>query len=179
MTSEVSRRYAKALYDLASSKGLAERVYSELVALNEAFNKDKDSHEFILSPIVFEEKKLQAIAAVTGGFSEEVKSFMLLLVEKKRIEFFSEIVASYRDISDASLGKTRGVVRSASKLNDDEKRKLEVKINKTINKEVILTFEEDKNLLGGLVAQVGGWTFNDTLESHLTRISEDLHRRSN
>lgn len=179
MTSEVSRRYAKALYDLSANKGSGERVYSELMALNDAFNKDKDSHDFILSPVVFSEKKLRAITAVTNGFTEEVKNLVLLLVEKKRIEFFSEIVASYREISDASLGKTRGVVRSASKLNDDEKRKLEVKINKAINKEVILTFEEDKNLLGGLVAQVGGWTFNDTLESHLTRISEDLHRRSN
>ena len=32
--------------------------------------------------------------------------------------------------------------------------------------------------MGGMVAQVGGFTFDDSLETHLTRMSEELNRRS-
>ena len=179
MASEASRRYARAVYELAVTKGAADKIYSELVAVVEVFKLSPESQSFIVSPVVEPQKKIIVLSATLEKLSEEVKNLILLLIEKKRINLFSDIVSAYRDISDASSGKTRGAVRSAAKLNDDEKKQIEIKIKKATGKEVILSYTEDKNLLGGLVAQVGGWTFNDSLESHLTRIGEDLHRRTN
>jgi F-type H+-transporting ATPase subunit delta len=63
-------------------------------------------------------------------------------------------------------------------LNEDDRRKLEQTIAGVTKKKVILNFTEDKKLMGGLVAQVGGWSFDDSLQSHLTRLTEDLNRRT-
>jgi F-type H+-transporting ATPase subunit delta len=179
MASEVSKRYAKALFEIVSPMGAAEKTLQELIALNEAIQKNPETAQFISSPVVPPENKKAALKAATAGASDALKGFVKLLSEKKRLGLISDIVTSFRDIDDRAAGKTRGSVKSASSLSDDEKKQIEIKIKKATNKEVILSYEEDKSLLGGLVAQVGGWTFNDTLESHLTRISEDLHRRTN
>jgi F-type H+-transporting ATPase subunit delta len=48
-----------------------------------------------------------------------------------------------------------------------------------LNKKIILTYKEDPTLLGGVVAQVGGWTFDDSIETHLIKMNEELNRRAN
>jgi F-type H+-transporting ATPase subunit delta len=80
---------------------------------------------------------------------------------------------------DIEEGVTRGVVRSAQALNDDAKKEIENKINKVLNKKIVLTYEQDPKLLGGVVAQVGGWTFDDSLDTHLKKLNEELNRRAN
>lgn len=179
MASEVSKRYAKALFEIVSPKGEADKTLQGLVALNEAIQTNTETAQFISSPVVPSENKRAALKAATASVGDDLKGFVSLLSEKKRLGLISEIVISFRDIADRAAGKTRGSVKSAVSLSDEERKQVEIKIKKATNKEVILSYEEDKALLGGLVAQVGGWTFNDTLESHLTRISEDLHRRTN
>ena len=73
---------------------------------------------------------------------------------------------------------TRGTVKSAKPLSEDAKKDLESRINKILNKKIILTYKEESTLLGGVVAQVGGWTFDDSIETHLTKLNEDLNRRA-
>ncbi|MFZ4405339.1 MAG: F0F1 ATP synthase subunit delta, partial [Pseudobdellovibrionaceae bacterium] len=47
-------------------------------------------------------------------------------------------------------------------------------LSKKLNKKIILTSQKDPSLLGGLVAQVGGWTFDDSLKAHLSKLEEIL-----
>jgi F-type H+-transporting ATPase subunit delta len=54
-----------------------------------------------------------------------------------------------------------------------------IKTLKILNKKIVLTYTEDPGLLGGMVAQVGGWNFDETIEKHLKRMSDELNRRVN
>jgi len=179
MISEVSKRYAKALYELANSSKTNERVFSELQILGKILVQDDYISDFIQSPLVSPEQKIQALkSALSGKMSEDVVNTLHLLAEKNRLYLLSEIVGAFEIISDHEKGVTRGTVRSAASLNADEKQRIENTVTNVTKKKVILNFEEDKNLLGGMIAQVGGWTFDDSLESHLTSLSEDLKRRT-
>jgi F-type H+-transporting ATPase subunit delta len=64
-----------------------------------------------------------------------------------------------------------------ARLAQESRTKIEDIVTKVTRKKVILSFVEDAKLIGGTVAQVGGWTFDDSLESHLRRLNEDLNRR--
>jgi F-type H+-transporting ATPase subunit delta len=88
------------------------------------------------------------------------------------------MVSAFETISDEDHGVTRGNVRSAATLSPESRQQIEDTVTKVTKKKVILNFTEDPKLLGGMVAQVGGWTFDDSLETHLTRMSEDLNRRT-
>ena len=107
---------------------------------------------------------------------EILKNFMLLLGMKNRLSLFADIVTSYQSIADEAHGVTRGVVRSATVLAPDERKRIEELVGRATKKQVILTYKEDPSLLGGLIAEVGSFTFDDSLSSHLTRINEQLNR---
>lgn len=179
MISEASKRYAKAIYDIAKSNNSSDKMFAELTALANIIHSDVFISDFILSPIIAPEQKILAIkGALLGKVSQDIVNVLNLLAEKNRLNLFSEIVKAYELISDEAKGVTRGIVRSAAQLNADEKQRIEDTVTKVTKKQVILNFVEDKTLLGGMVAQVGGWTFDDSLDSHLTSLSENLNRRA-
>lgn len=178
--SEVSKRYAKALYEISKKNKSNDRVFSEIRILNQVITSDKVIQEFISSPVVKAEQKLNVLkAALSKGVSEELANTLFLLAQKKRLPMFSELASAFEEISDQDHGVTRGAVRSAAKLTPEARKQIEETVNKVTGKRVILNFSEDPKIIGGMVAQVGGWTFDDSIESHLTRLSEDLNRRAN
>jgi len=178
---EVSRRYAKALMALSKQKGQHVRTHQELLAVAKIFKTDENVHNYFINPLINPDQKKTVIQNTFSnkGLSEEVYNLLLLLVEKNRIANFEEIVEAYQAQMDIEEGITRGSVMSAKALTDEAKKDLENKIHKILNKKIILTYKEDPKLLGGVIAQVGGWTFDDSIETHLIKLTEELNRRAN
>ncbi|GIL17173.1 MAG: ATP synthase subunit delta [Oligoflexia bacterium] len=179
MISEVSRRYAKALFELAKETKQVETIAPEIHGLKLAIENNKEILGFIASPLVSAEDKKAAIQKTFSSANALVLNLMLLMAEKGRLELIGEVADAFEQINDESHGITRGKVVSAKALGAQERADIEKTINKVTKKEVILSYEEDPSLLGGLIAQVGGWNFDDSLKSHLHRMSEELNRRSN
>ncbi len=179
MISEAARRYARAFYELAKESKKQEVVFSELRVISKAIDSDKTIGEFISSPLVTPEQKLSIIkATLNGKTSPEVFNGLLLLAQKNRLTILTEIVNAFENISDQENGVTRGTVTSASALGAEARKQIEDTVSGVTKKKVILNFSEDKSLMGGMIAEVGGWTFDDSLETHLTRMSEELNRRT-
>ena len=179
MISEVSTRYAKALFELSTEEGSAKQALEQLRGLRDLFEKNHEFKIFLKSPLIKTEDKEKALAvALKGvGLLPEVESFLLLLASKGRLLLFSEMLESFQKLTDEANGVTRGVVRSATILSQSDREKIEGTVSSYIKKNVILTYKEDEELLGGLVAEVGSYTFDDTLTSHLKRLKEELKRR--
>jgi F-type H+-transporting ATPase subunit delta len=173
--SEVSRRYAKALYEITKANNSSNKVFDELRAFRNAIESDRTIREFICSPSApIEAKKEILTKTLTNKFSNETLNVLLLLNEKSRLYLFDEVVSAFESISDEDHGVTRGTVRSANALSTEARKKIE-----ETNKKVILSFTEDPKLLGGMVASVAGWSFDDSLDFHLSKLSEELNRRAN
>ena len=71
-------------------------------------------------------------------------------------------------------------VRSARQpsLAPEERQRLEKTIEGVLNKKVILTYKVDPSVIGGLIASVRSFTFDDSIDSHLKRMNEELKRRT-
>jgi F-type H+-transporting ATPase subunit delta len=179
IVSELSRRYARALYSLAKENKTNDKVFGELRSLSSALDESKEVRDFVFNPMVRPDQKAAALKASFAklAFSPEVQSFLLTLAENQRLENIQEMIYAYGLISDEDHGVQRGTVRSASPLAQESRTKIEDIVTQVTRKKVILSFVEDAKLIGGTVAQVGGWTFDDSLESHLRRLNEDLNRR--
>ncbi len=174
----LAERYARALYGLAKENGEHEAVFQQMRIFEDALSLDQEINEFITSPLIRPAEKVKALEQVLAKFQmlDTLKRFLLVLVKKNRLGIYSEIVNAYQMISDEEHGVTRGVVRSATVLAPSERKQIEELVSRATKKQVILTYKEDPTLLGGLVAQVGSFTFDDSLNSHLQRINEQLTR---
>jgi F-type H+-transporting ATPase subunit delta len=174
----LAARYARALYTLAAEKNEQDTVFVQMRAISEAFSADQEVSRFLFSPVVRPTEKVQALEKLTAALAlpETLKNFLLLLGKKNRLGVFKDIVTAYQLIADEAHGVTRGVVRSAVVLAPEERKRIETLVGRATKKQVILTYKEDPALLGGLVAEVGSFTFDDSLISHLKRINEQLNR---
>lgn len=177
--SDVSRRYAKALMSLVRQKGVHTKVLNELTGIQKILNSDETIHSYFHNPLVSPDQKMNTVkTAFSGkGLEEEVTGLLLLLAERNRLSSFDQIVDDFRESLDAEGGLTRGTVRAARPLTDEAMKNLEAKITSVLNKKIQLTFKEDPKILGGVIAEVGGWTFDDSIETHLKKMNEELNRR--
>lgn len=174
----LATRYARALYNLAKDKNEQDAVFAQMRVINEAFTGDKEISQYLFSSVVRPMDKVATLEKMTASLplSEAMKNFILLLAKKNRLGVFKEIVTAYEFINDEAHGVTRGTVRSATVLAPEERQRIETLVGRATKKQVILTYKEDPTLLGGLVAEVGSFTFDDSLTTHLKRINEQLTR---
>lgn len=177
--SELANRYARAIFELSTEAGAQEKVLSELRVLQTLFSKDEAVAAFIHSPLTRPEEQVKVMTAALkpAGLSSETMAFVILLAEKGRIPLFEQIVDAVKTQSDLANGVTRGQVKSAAVLSPEERKRIEEIVGRYTNKQVILTYKEDNSVIGGLIAEVGTYTFDDTLTSHLRRLKDEMTRR--
>jgi F-type H+-transporting ATPase subunit delta len=163
---------------LAKETGVQDAVFDQMRTVEEAFSLDPAIAEFMRSPLVRPTDKAKAVEATVSAIAlvEPLKKFLMLLARKNRLMIFTDVLVAYQRIADEAHGVTRGEVRSATALAPEDRVRLNELVSKATKKQVILTYKEDPSLLGGLVAQVGSFTFDDSLNSHLKRINEQLTR---
>ncbi len=178
---EVANRYARALFDAASEINKTKNVLEEIRIFSKLLSSDSEVKKFLNSPLVPSDIKENCllVSLKNGGLLKEVESFILLLARKGRLNVFSEIVESYQSLTDEANQVVRGHVTSAVILKPEDRKAIEDKVSNYLKKKVILNFNVDSQLLGGLVAQVGCFTFDDTLVCHMKRMREELKRRIN
>ena len=179
ITQEAAQRYAKALFEIAKGSNQVETILNEIRELNQAIQKDPTSRDFFSTPVskCEDQKKVLEKIFTEKKFSEATKNLTLLLAEKRRMNLLPQIASCFQTAVDSSQNIDRGVVKSAATLYPEDRQRLEKIISRYTGRKAVLEYQEDKQLLGGLVAKVGSFTFDDSLETQLRLMKEELRKR--
>lgn len=179
--SEIASRYAKALFEVATAAKKQDEYLNALKMISSAFSNNEMIEEFIHSPLILSSDKEKTLTQVlkSKDLPEDIVSFLLLLTRKGRLSLLADIVSAYQTQEDELNKVTRGIVKSPHKLTDVQKIEIQKSIENATKKKVVLQYQEVPELIGGLFAQVGSLTFDDSLSAHLSRIKDDLTRRIN
>ena len=175
-TSAISRRYARALVDLAVEQKAVDSYSDELAAVVAAFSQEEMLRLIMESPTYPLEKK-QLILADLGKalkLSEGISKFLGLLLEKGRIDQVGVIKEDYRRLADERTGVVRAKIKSAKEMAGKQEKAISSALEKQTGKKVELTVTVDEDLLGGLQAEIAGRLFDGSLRSQLKRIEDTL-----
>ena len=173
-----ARSYARALFDLAKERGQTETVARELASVVEVIDGDPALRQFLGQPGVAPTVK-RAVAdevAERLRISKLTRDFVALVADRGRGDQLVDIAEAYRDDADAAAGRVRARVRSAVALTEPERTELATRLGAAVGKTVVLEERVDRDLLGGLVAEVGGMVADGSLDGQLARIKERLER---
>ncbi len=172
---DVSKRYAKALFAASKEANTHAQTLASLTALAEATTAHEVAN-FFQDPQVEGAKKIAAVSKTMEQIKtpENVRNFVTLLMNRKRTAALPEIAKAYEQLMDEESGITKGSVLSAKPLSAEVVSSLEAKISNILKKKIVLKFKEDPAVIGGVVAKVGGWTFDDSLDLHLKKLKEEL-----
>ena len=173
-----ARRYAKALHAAATEAGAGEAAGRELAALLDVLNENHQAVDVLARPwIKPADRRAAALTlAKQAGCGTLVQSFVALVAERGRLDHLAAIVAAYRDMEDAALGRVRAQITTALALTDAEKDQLARHLQAELGKRIILEESVDTNLLGGFVARVGSLILDGSLDGQLARMRERLVR---
>lgn len=178
-STELAKRYAVALFGALGPISENEKALKSLREWESVFNKDVNVSEFFSSKKIDSSLKLQVLDSVltSSSTAPEVKNLLRLLVIKGRTQVFGEVVIAFQDLLDHVNGVARGVVKSTISLEPEERAKISSKIEGVLKKKTVLDFQVDSSIVGGLRAEVGSFSFDDSVESHLKKMTEELKRR--
>lgn len=175
-SSAIGIRYAKALLNIASEQKMVEPYADELANVASVL-KSEDLLRLLLDSPTFPLEKKTAIMTDLSGLlelSDGMKTFLVLLLEKDRIGYIPQIDLNYRKFADEMSGVVRAKITSASALSEERAEKLKQGLEKQTGKQVVLSVETDKSLIGGLQAEMGGKLFDGSVKTQLKRIEDTL-----
>jgi F-type H+-transporting ATPase subunit delta len=172
----VSRRYAKALLNLALETGEHEKVAESLDAVVRAIAASTEARTLAQNPGYTQKQRQQLVDLLAQRLNlpATLVNFLRLLVDRHRFAELADIARSYRDLVDAQVGRVRGTVTSAQPLPPDELERVRRVLSETTRKSLVLELRTDPALLGGIVAQVGPTVWDGSLKTQLERLRKDL-----
>jgi len=174
----VSSRYAKALMLIGEEYGQAHQYKEELGQLVELFDNTIELEQVVTNPLFDKNDRKKVLSAVLEKteFSSIMKSFLLLLFDKGRINFLREICEFYKKLVDELQGVVHATLVSAVELSADATEKIKQGLAKRTGKEVILDIEQDPELIGGIVTKIGDLVLDGSVKTQLFNMRESLKR---
>jgi len=170
----VARRYARALFDLATEKGRVEAWGESLAALAKALRDAPDIAESLADPVHTRDDR-RAMAeriAIALGLEPEPKNLFLLMADRNRLDRTADVLRAFGELVDARLGRMRARVASASPLSPEAVDAIASRLSEVTGAKILLERSVEPALLGGVVAQVGSLVYDGSVRTQL----EDLKR---
>lgn len=169
----VAQEYGTALFMLASEENKIAEYREGLAVLKETFADEPDYMVFISSPSIPLTQRLKAISdAFAGIICENMLSFILLLCEKGRLDCFEESEKTFEALFDESQRILNIRVKSAVALSDDQKARLETKLEQNYKCKVDTEYIVDTSLLGGVVIEADDNVIDGSLRHRMQQIKE-------
>lgn len=164
----LDRRYALALYEVGEKNNKVEKYISDFEDIVKLVENNNDIQQIIKHPKMSTSVKKQMFTDIFEGKTDrELLSFLLLLVEKKRIHEASGILAQLKEILLEKNNKVVAEVKTVIQLTDDERKTLTEKLSKKYNKTIILKEIIDESIIGGVYVRVGDDVIDGTIKHKL------------
>lgn len=172
----IADRYADALVKTARDGKLAfEKISDDLNLVKSTLNQSKDLNEFLTMPLVSIDDKKEIIDKV---FSKEIDTliinFLKVMIDKNRFELFDDVLESFNKSMDSINNISRIKVTSAVEMTEDAKKKLKIKLEEKLKKNVIFDLDINQDIIAGLVIRIGDNIIDMSLKHKLEDLSKNI-----
>ena len=174
----LSRRYAKALFELALEEHREEEIGQEIERFVTAFTTSSSLSAVLNNPAFPLRSRKNIVVEVSRGLqlSPLVVHFLSLLLERDRLTFLPSIASRYHRLLDEKKGRVEARVVAPNPLEAAMLEGLREALRRVSGKEVVLKEESDPGLIGGLVIQLEGKVYDGSVRTQLDKMKERIER---
>lgn len=173
----IPRRYAKALYDVATERGVDAKVYECMNALEHSFSAQPDLQQVMTNPYLSDADKIGLLttASSCGAELPTLIDFFKLLAQNKRLALSWPCALAYIDIYRKKHHIYKVNVVSAFKMNDLEEKRLRSLIERHLNGGTMeYNSSVDPSLIGGFTVSVGNELLDASISNELKQLRLNL-----
>lgn len=167
-------RYAKAILDLANSKGVAEAVNNDMKSIASTIETNSELRDFIQNPTTTVEIKESALLEVFADVNGVTKGLFHLLFENKRFEILEGIAVEYSKIFDEGNGIEVAKVTTAIPMDATLEAKVLAKIATLSDKKITIENIVDPSIIGGFILRIGDQQYNASVANRLQVLKREL-----
>lgn len=166
----ISKRYAKAIYDIAFEKSEEFNVFEMLTLIQEQLEKNEDFKKFLNYPVINKEDKIELVNKIYNDIKGISLDILDYLLDKDKLIYIKDILSEYTKIYYAKHNKL--VVRAIfpKELTDIQKDKLKKNLELKKKKEVIIQYIVDENLIGGGIIKINDEVIDGSIRSQLDNL---------
>ena len=168
----ISDRYASALYDFAAEKKVVDPVLNDLLNLKKILNDNKELNLVIRSPLISSPDKLNIFNSLLQKINanELTNTFLKVIEKNKRFSSLASIISQFININSHKRGDVLADITSADELNDDQKTNITNQLKNILGDKLSLSFDVDKNIMGGLIVKVGSKMIDTSLANKINKL---------
>jgi F-type H+-transporting ATPase subunit delta len=177
ISSRVAKRYARALLELAAEQGQLEPWGVELQRLAQTVSAP-DLMTALTSPELSDQQRQEAITLVASRLelSFPLRSFAVVVARHGRIAEMAAIAAAYQELLDQHLGRARATLTFPSQPSDADLAAVVEGLERLSGKKIIPTVDVEPSLIGGVVAELEGRTYDASVATQLELLEQRLSR---
>jgi F-type H+-transporting ATPase subunit delta len=167
-------RYAKAILEIADSKGVASEVSADMTLIATTITGNSELTHFIQNPLIKTDTKKNVVLEVFASVNPVTQSLFHLLLENKRFEILAAIAVEYNNLFDVMNGVEVAKVTTAFPMDAALETKVLAKIATFSDKKVTIENSVDASIIGGFILRIGDKQYNASVANRLHVLKREL-----
>tara|TARA_B100000767_G_scaffold157325_1_gene147887 strand:- start:212 stop:769 length:558 start_codon:yes stop_codon:yes gene_type:complete len=173
-STETSERYARALFEVASENSELDKIEDNLKEFLNIYSSSTEFISFIKNPTQSNQIQFEAINIISEklDFSKNLKNFLSLLVEKRRIFFVKKIVENFLKLCSHKRGEVKASLISSKNLSMEELNQISLEFSKSTGSKIKFDYSVDESLISGVKIQLGSLMVDTSIKNKLKKYEQ-------
>ena len=178
VVSELARRYATALFDLAREEAGLDGVADDLAHLDAMLAESDDLRRLVLSPMISRHDQAKAMTAVMerAEIGPLTVRFVGVVARQRRLFALTPMIRRFNALLAEYRGEMAAEVTSARPLSAAQVAAVSSALAKVVGRDVSVAATVDEGLVGGLVVKVGSRMVDSSIRTKLVRLRFAMKR---
>ncbi|OGS18649.1 MAG: ATP synthase F1 subunit delta [Elusimicrobia bacterium RIFOXYA2_FULL_40_6] len=170
----VSKYYARAFYPVLEKKlPNTLDVFDAIVGVLET---NPDVNKFLEHPLFsIEEKKQLLFKSFKTRLLPDMEECLTVLIKKGKISLLRDILEELKKLQQGKENVQEISVESSWELSEKEKKDLEAKLKSFTGRKVIVQYDLNEELIGGLVVKIDDQVIDNSLKAKLNGLKELIY----
>jgi F-type H+-transporting ATPase subunit delta len=176
MESVIAEKYAAALLEVAKEQNAIEAVGRELREVRGLVEKTPKLKGLLEHPRVNPVEKLKALTVLlpSNKMSPVMERFLLLMMQKKRMKYFTAVADLFEKLQYQVRGKTIVKVVTAMPLTPAKKTDLATRLSTILMMQPEIREEVRPDLVGGMIVYAGDQRLDASILGQLERMRQAI-----
>lgn len=176
--SGVAKRYALAFFEIGLEEGNYRDPMEELEGFCAILRKNEMAKTILDSSVYNEQEKKSVLHAVLEArtFSDITTRFLILVLEKGRMPYITQILDGYKTLLEAHEGIERIEVTVPSPLDESQRSDILSALSESMGKKIEIEEKVAPSIIGGLIIKAGSTVYDGSIKTQIHKLGENLKK---
>ena len=168
---ELAREYGDGLYALCEEENISHEVLDQMLSLSRIFKEQPDFTRLLGNMSLSKEERVKILDSVLRGqIHLYLLNFLKILCERGALNEYEGCLAAFKTLYNQAHGIVEAFVTTAVALEDEQRARMTEKLSEMTGKKVVLNEKIDATLVGGVLLEMNGQRYDNTLKNRLKSI---------